>query len=375
MQAVPALTAAMSSGANTDGEHTSKAAHYAAAFGGVLAGIFGASCVASANEVADGLHAPHYPWPHEGVLDSYDHGAIRRGHQVCTKCSIKLLWHLRAPALFARNRYSGMFVPLRPAPLERAAQPRDAVMCLLASFPMTYCAGSGGQQIGSRGRTWATPVPAARLVRVQERRRARYPINKQPATALPHCWRWQDAAVLPEEHSHPGMKHPDPAHLRGLGPVFRRHYPYRHMRNPQPNADLPGISNRGVTITFLSSGPLPSSCPQVYQQVCAACHSMQYVHWRQLVGVCYTEEEAKALAAETEVRRGAGGRGEGSAGGRGAAGVGKRAGGSGALGTQSVCRAWRALLGVGHCAVVREGGHGVEKEASGDRVCTESGGL
>ena len=40
---------------------------------------------------------------------------------------------------------------------------------------------------------------------------------------------------------------------------------------------------------------------QVYQQVCAACHSMQYVHWRQLVGVCYTEEEAKALAADTEV--------------------------------------------------------------------------
>jgi hypothetical protein len=29
---------------------------------------------------------------------------------------------------------------------------------------------------------------------------------------------------------------------------------------------------------------------------------MQYLHWRQLVGVCYTEEEAKELAANTEVR-------------------------------------------------------------------------
>jgi ubiquinol-cytochrome c reductase cytochrome c1 subunit len=29
---------------------------------------------------------------------------------------------------------------------------------------------------------------------------------------------------------------------------------------------------------------------------------MQYLHWRQLVGVAYTEEEAKALAFETEVR-------------------------------------------------------------------------
>lgn len=36
---------------------------------------------------------------------------------------------------------------------------------------------------------------------------------------------------------------------------------------------------------------------------------MQYVHWRQLVGVCYTEEEAKALAADTEVRSAAGGPG------------------------------------------------------------------
>lgn len=40
---------------------------------------------------------------------------------------------------------------------------------------------------------------------------------------------------------------------------------------------------------------------QVYQQVCAACHSLQYIHFRDLVGVCYTEEEAKALAAEVEV--------------------------------------------------------------------------
>ena len=29
---------------------------------------------------------------------------------------------------------------------------------------------------------------------------------------------------------------------------------------------------------------------------------MKYVHWRQLVGVCYTEDEAKALAADTDVR-------------------------------------------------------------------------
>lgn len=43
---------------------------------------------------------------------------------------------------------------------------------------------------------------------------------------------------------------------------------------------------------------------QVYQQVCAACHSMEYIHFRDLVGVCYTEEEAKALAAEYDFEDG-----------------------------------------------------------------------
>lgn len=56
--------------------------HFIAAVSGVLAGVFGASCLASANEVSDGLHAASYPWPHEGIFDSYDHASIRRGHQV-----------------------------------------------------------------------------------------------------------------------------------------------------------------------------------------------------------------------------------------------------------------------------------------------------
>lgn len=37
---------------------------------------------------------------------------------------------------------------------------------------------------------------------------------------------------------------------------------------------------------------------QVYRQVCAACHSMNRIAFRHLVGVCYTEEEMKAIAAE-----------------------------------------------------------------------------
>ncbi|XP_008282242.1 cytochrome c1, heme protein, mitochondrial [Stegastes partitus] len=40
---------------------------------------------------------------------------------------------------------------------------------------------------------------------------------------------------------------------------------------------------------------------QVYKQVCSACHSMQYLAFRNLVGVSHTEDEAKAIAEEFEV--------------------------------------------------------------------------
>ncbi|KAJ1516472.1 cytochrome c1, partial [Coelomomyces lativittatus] len=38
----------------------------------------------------EGLHPPHYPWSHSGMLDSFDHASIRRGYQVykeiCATC-------------------------------------------------------------------------------------------------------------------------------------------------------------------------------------------------------------------------------------------------------------------------------------------------
>ncbi|XP_062987328.1 cytochrome c1, heme protein, mitochondrial [Elgaria multicarinata webbii] len=43
---------------------------------------------------------------------------------------------------------------------------------------------------------------------------------------------------------------------------------------------------------------------EVYRQVCSACHSMDYLAFRNLVGVTHTEEEAKALAKEVEVQDG-----------------------------------------------------------------------
>lgn len=40
---------------------------------------------------------------------------------------------------------------------------------------------------------------------------------------------------------------------------------------------------------------------EVYKNVCAACHSLQYVAYRHLVDVTHTETEAKALAEEVMV--------------------------------------------------------------------------
>lgn len=39
---------------------------------------------------------------------------------------------------------------------------------------------------------------------------------------------------------------------------------------------------------------------QVYQEVASACHSLEYIRFRHLVGVVLTEDEAKDLAAESE---------------------------------------------------------------------------
>ncbi|XP_077982595.1 cytochrome c1, heme protein, mitochondrial-like [Glandiceps talaboti] len=43
---------------------------------------------------------------------------------------------------------------------------------------------------------------------------------------------------------------------------------------------------------------------QVYKQVCAACHSMNYLAFRNLIGVCYSEPEARLLAEDVQIEDG-----------------------------------------------------------------------
>ena len=40
---------------------------------------------------------------------------------------------------------------------------------------------------------------------------------------------------------------------------------------------------------------------QVYQEVCAGCHSLRQIDFRHLIGIGYSEEQIKAFAAEAEV--------------------------------------------------------------------------
>ena len=49
---------------------------------------------------------------------------------------------------------------------------------------------------------------------------------------------------------------------------------------------------------------------QVYSQVCASCHGLRAIAYRNLVDVCYSEEEAKALAEDIEVSDGPNDEGE-----------------------------------------------------------------
>ena len=53
-----------------------------AAVAGALGGV---GVILAEDEAEHGLHAPQYPWSHNGFFSAYDHASIRRGHQVYTQ--------------------------------------------------------------------------------------------------------------------------------------------------------------------------------------------------------------------------------------------------------------------------------------------------
>lgn len=88
-KAVPALLP--KHGQDEFGSACSKFSKIFALFGAGASGLLSCATVAYASDEAEhGLECPSYPWPHNGILSSYDHASIRRGHQVyqqvCASC-------------------------------------------------------------------------------------------------------------------------------------------------------------------------------------------------------------------------------------------------------------------------------------------------
>ncbi|ESQ32754.1 hypothetical protein EUTSA_v10004628mg [Eutrema salsugineum] len=88
LQATPVLSWFSSKKAHEDAG--SSGVRALALLGAGVTGLLSFSTVASADEAEHGLECPDYPWPHDGILSSYDHASIRRGHQVyqqvCASC-------------------------------------------------------------------------------------------------------------------------------------------------------------------------------------------------------------------------------------------------------------------------------------------------
>ncbi|KAJ4888263.1 Cytochrome c1 1 [Raphanus sativus] len=88
--ATPVLSWFASKKVHEDAAASSSGVRALALLGAGVTGLLSFSTVASADEAEHGLACPDYPWPHDGILSSYDHASIRRGHQVyqqvCASC-------------------------------------------------------------------------------------------------------------------------------------------------------------------------------------------------------------------------------------------------------------------------------------------------
>ncbi len=154
-------------------------------------------------------------------------------------------------------------------PLKERRLGREAVKCLeLGSVRNTHSA------LGSA--VFARP-PAGGQVRLQQSSK------ELCAAAQPEPWQRQ-----PRSRTGPGTE-------PRAAPPTHPPTPLGERGTPRPPTNPP-------------THPLFVLCDaQVYQQVCATCHSLELIHFRDLVGVSHTEDEAKELASNIEVMGALGG--------------------------------------------------------------------
>jgi ubiquinol-cytochrome c reductase cytochrome c1 subunit len=76
LQGIPTLSFFTSKKVNEDAESVgTKSLRAFALLGAGVSGLLGFATVASADEAEHGLACPSYPWPHKGILSSYDHSS------------------------------------------------------------------------------------------------------------------------------------------------------------------------------------------------------------------------------------------------------------------------------------------------------------
>ncbi|KAK2969806.1 hypothetical protein RJ640_028086 [Escallonia rubra] len=75
-QAPPALSSFVSKKEHEGVESAGmKSLRALALLGAGVSGLLGFATIASADEAEHGLECPSYPWPHKGILSSYDHAS------------------------------------------------------------------------------------------------------------------------------------------------------------------------------------------------------------------------------------------------------------------------------------------------------------
>ena len=90
LQALPAAAqgvATIAAEAKSSNQSNGKMGFWTKLVTGIAAAgtVGGVGIVLAEDEAEHGLHAPQYPWSHDGFFSAYDHASIRRGHQVYTQ--------------------------------------------------------------------------------------------------------------------------------------------------------------------------------------------------------------------------------------------------------------------------------------------------
>ncbi|RVW62409.1 Cytochrome c1-1, heme protein, mitochondrial [Vitis vinifera] len=99
-----------------------------ALLGAGVSGLLSFATIASSDEAEHGLACPNYPWPHSGILSSYDHASIRRGHQVyqqvCASCHSMSLISFRdlVGVAYTEEETKAMAAEIEPYANEQAAR-------------------------------------------------------------------------------------------------------------------------------------------------------------------------------------------------------------------------------------------------------------